>query len=555
MRTSRRLQILAVLSLILGLAVGVHSLIVSVPSPSVLAETLDRHIFLTLTDGADSVGPGGSLVYVVMVRTDSQSVEITDVTLTLPAYANLVEASDAGRREGNTIVWNNVAVSPVVGRRLAVSVSVDPNAQVGGSMTAEATCDGERVADTTAILGSRVVPVPPELRLHISDGKDYAGPDEELRYVLTVENLSDNDRVFELRGELPAQLVFLAATGQYQEQNGSIRWTDQLIRAGDVRTFEIMAAVEHDVVDFTSIVFKASVDGIPAGDTTVVQRQPLVEGFNITVSDGLETVTPASSVTYQIHLRNDGDILATGLSVSAALPIYVEFMEASNGGVWTGNNVRWENLTVSPHGDRVLTVSAHVRTDAPVGAALRMTAETQGLVGVDLTSVASGAPARSQLPQALLTKTADRSEVKPGDTVTYTITLRNTTDHPFRAVRIEDRLDVRFMTVLGAERGQMQNGQLVWGIPELSPGQVWTVKYSVEISARAPHGFEIDNVVLASGEGLETVSLTEKVYTSRLGVVRGLPPTGAAFDAIFLALSGLVGMGQTLFLKKKFNFA
>ena len=555
MSTYRRLQILAMLSLILGLAVGVHSLIVSVPSLSALASTEDRHVFLTLTDGVDAVQPGGSLTYVIMVRSDSQSVELTGVTLTLPAYANLVNASDAGRREGNTIVWENVAVSPVVGRRLAVSVSVDPYAQVGGAMTAEVTCEGERAADTTIIQGSRVVTLPPELRLHISDGKDYAGPDEELRYVITVENLSDVDRVFELRGELPAALSFLAATGQHQEQDGSIRWTDQLIRSGDVRTFEVMAAVEHDVVDFTSMVFKVSVDGIPAGDTTVVQRQPLVEGFNITVSDDLSEVTPASSVTYQIHLRNDGDILATGLSVSAALPVYVEFMEASNGGVWTGNNVRWENLTVSPHGDRVLTVSAHVRTDAPVGAALRMTAETQGLVGVDLTSVASGAPSRGELPQALLSKTADRSEVKPGDTVTYTITLRNTTDHPFRTVRIEDRLDSRFMTVLGAERGQMQNGQLVWGIPELSPGQAWSVKYSVEISARAPHGFEIDNVVLASGEGLETLSLTETVYTSRIGVVRGLPPTGAAFDAIFLALSGCAGVAQTLFLKRKFSFA
>jgi len=555
MRTFSRLQILAVLSLVAGLAVGVHSLVVSVPSLTALASTEDRHIFLTLTDGVDTVQPGGSLTYVTTVRSDSQSVELVDVTLTLPAYANLVEANDAGRREGNVIVWNNVAVSPVIGRRLVVSISVDPYAEIGGAMTAEVACDGERAADTTTIAGSRLVPVPPELRLRISDGKDYAGPDEELRYVLTVENLSDVDRIFELRGELPSTVSFLAATGQYQEQDGSVVWRDQLIRSGDVRTFEVMVVVEHDAVDFTNIVFKASVDGIPSSDTTVVQRQPVIEDFSITVSDGLSEVSPASSVMYQIHLRNNDDILATGLSVSAALPVYAEFMEASNGGIWTGNNVRWSNLTVSPHGERTLTIGAHVRTDAPLGTTLRMTAETQGLVGVDLTKVVSGTPSRNTLPEALLTKTADRSEVRPGDTVTYTVTLRNNTDCAFRAVRVEDRFDSRFMTVLGAEGGQMQNGQLVWNIPELAPSQVWTVRYSVEISSRAPQGFELDNVVMASGEGLETISLTEKVYTSRLGVVRGLPPTGVAFDAIFLALSGLAGMVQTLFLKRKFSFA
>lgn len=552
MRTDRRLKTLAVLSLIAGLAVGAHSLVVSVPSLSASAQTQDRRIFLTLTDGEEAVAPGGSLNYVTTIRTDSMRMEYADVLLTLPMYANLIEASDAGQRVGNTVVWNNVAVGPSVTRRLIVSVSVDPNAAIGGTMTAEVTSNGERAADRTTIEGPRIVQRPPELRLLISDGKDYAGPDEELRYILTVENLSDDDRTFELRAELPPVLLFLSATGQYQEHNGSIRWPSQQIRAGDVRVFEMMAAVEHGAVDFTSIVFKASVDGIPASDTTVVQRQPVIQDFAILVTDNLSEVAPASEVTYQIRLQNNDEVLATGLGVNAALPMYVEFMEASNGGIWTGNNVRWDNLTVSPHGERTLTVIGHVRTDAPVGALLRMTAETQGLVGVDHTTVVSGVPARSGRPTALLSKTADRSEVKPGDTVTYTITLRNTTDHPFRSVRIEDRLDNRFTTVLGAERGQMQNGQLVWGIPEIKSGQVWSVRYSVEVSARAPHGFAIDNVVLASGEGLETVSLTEKVYTNRLGVVRGLPPTGAAFDAIFLALTGLAGVAQTLAFKRRF---
>src|SRR3989339_205023 len=552
MRVHSRLQILSVLSLIAGLAVGVHSLTVSVPSDAALASPETRHIYLTITDGRDTIEPGGSLTYVAIIRSDAEQTELVDATLTLPAYVNLVEANFSGHREGNTVVWNNLSVDPVVGRRLVVDVSVDPFAEIGGTMTAEIVCDGEHAADATVIAGPRLVVLPPELRLRMSDGKDFAGPDEELRYVLTVENLSDADRVFELRGELPSTISFLAATGQYQEQNGSLVWRDQLIRAGDVRTFEVMAAVEHDVVDFTNIVFKASVDGIPSSDTTIVQRQPVIEGFSITVSDGLTEVAAASAVTYQIHLRNDDDILATGVAVSAALPVYAEFMEASNGGIWTGNNVRWDNLTVSPHGERTLTVAAHVRTDAPMGATLRMTAETQGLVAVDLTTVANVARALTQRgTPATLTKVADRTEVRPGDTVTYTVTLRNNTDHPFRNVRVEDRLDERFMSVVGAERGQMQGNRLLWVLPELAPGQQWTVRYSVEISSRAPHGFAIDNVVTASGEGLETLSLTEKVYTSRLGGVRGLPPAGAAFDAIFLMLSGLAGLGQTFVLKRR----
>lgn len=549
----RRSQILFVLSLIVAFGIGLHALTVAIPSEQAQASDEDvRHIFLTLSDGRETVEPGDALLYGITVRSDSRRVELVDVTLTLPPFANLVEASDGGRREGDTIVWRNFPLDPVVSRKLYVDVSVNPYAPVGGSMTAEAVSGGEHAVDTTRIVGPRMILTPPDLFVHVSDGKDFAGPDEELRYVVTVESRSDVDRTFELRATLPSALVFLAATGQYQEQNGSLRWMDQLIRAGDIRSYEVMAAVNHSAIDFANITFKASVDGIPASDVTIVQRRPVIEGFSITVSDGQEQTTPASSVTYQIHLRNEDDILATGLAVSAALPTYTEFMEASNGGVWTGNNVRWENLTLSPHGERVLTVVAHVRTDARAGESLRMTAETQGLVAVDLTTVVAGNPQRiSGLAPATLSKTADRSEVRPGDTVTYTVSLRNNTDHPFRSVRVEDRLDTQYLTILGAERGQMQGDRLVWILPELAPGQVWTVRYTAEVSASTPSGISLDNVVTASGEGMETLSLTERVLTARLGVVSGLPPTGAAFDALFLALTGVLGLGQTFLLKRR----
>jgi len=552
MSLARRIYMLTILAVFAATAVGLHSATVSLPSEMAGAAEPVRHIFLTLTDGSEMVQPGGSLVYVIQIRSDAQRVEQVDVTLTLPSYANLIEISDNGVREGNTVVWRNFSLDPVVARRLMVDVSVDPQAQIGGVMSSLVTCDGESAADTTRIGGSRLVVNPPELRLRITDGKDYAGPDEELRYVLTVENTSESDRTFELRTELPNLITFLAATGQYQEQDGSVRWMDQLIRAGDVRTFELIATVQHDVVDFAAMVTKASIDGFPASDTTVAQRQPIIEGFSISVTDALQNIAPASEVIYQIHLRNEDDRLATGVGVSAALPLYVEFMEASNGGVWTGNNVRWDNLTVSPHGDRTLTVLGHVRTDAPINAVLRMTAETQGLVGVDQTTVTAGAPQREEhKTQATLRKIADRSEVRPGDTVTYTISLRNNTDQSFRNVRIEDRLDARYMTAVGAERGQMQGDRLLWILPELQPGQEWTTRYSVEISDRTPNGISIDNVVTAVGDGLESLSLTERVFSARIGVVRGLPPTGAAFDAIFLAISGLAGIGQTFLFKRR----
>ncbi|MDD4627937.1 MAG: hypothetical protein PHE68_00895 [Candidatus Peribacteraceae bacterium] len=551
MRASSRLRALASLGVAAVLVTALHSASVSVPGTPASASDGNGPLFLTLSDGVQTVEAGGTLTYTVTLRSDALTAEFYDVTFRLPIFTNLIEASDGGGRVGDTIVWNNVSVSPTVTRRLYVSIAVSPYAEDGATMTAEVTAGGERAADVTQIVTGAAVPLRQSLKIGVSDGKEFVTPEEEVRYVISVANVSPEDRVFSLRADLPEALSFLGATGQYTQSNNVIIWNDQAIRADDERQFEVMAVVEREAPDFANIVFKASVDGRAASDLTVVHREAILRDFEVSVTDGQKTATPASELTYEIHIRNNEDVLATNVDVSDALPLYAEFVEASNGGVWTGNNVRWSNLTVSPHGERVLTLIAHVRTDAPIGADLRNSVESKGQVGVDITTVVAGSATKTVRAAALLRKTADRSEVRPGDTVTYTVSLTNSTDHAFRNVRIEDRLDNRYMTVIGAERGQMEGERLVWLIPELNPGQSWSVKYSVEISRNAPSGSFLDNVVNASGEGLETVSLSERVFTGKLGVVRKLPPTGAAFDQLFLLASGLLGLGQTLLLKRK----
>jgi uncharacterized repeat protein (TIGR01451 family) len=512
-----------------------------------------RHTYLTLS-APPTVDAGGTLIYTVTLRSDAVEIRLVDVTLTLPVSVNVVQPSDGGDRRGDTIVWTNVTLLPSVERKLYVSISVDPYVPDGVLLASQVTADGESAAATTRIVSRGGVPLPRDLRVRVSDGKDYAAPEELLRYVFLVDNIAPYDRLFTLRVTLPANLIFLSATGNFRLESNVLSWSDEPVRGGDSRSYEMTAYIDRDAPDFANVTVKASVNGYPASDLTVVQRSEVLRAFDVSISHDRNSAAPGSDITYQITLQNDGDVLATNVDVSAALPMYAEFVDASNGGVWTGNNVRWMGLTVSPHGRRVLTVVAHVRTDAPIGADLRMTAEAKGRVAVDIVSVGQPmAPSQERRhgQSALLRKIADRSEVRPGDVVGYTILLKNNTDQPFRNVRIEDRLDGALMRIVGAQGAEQEGDRLLWTIPELAPGQSWSTRYNVQISSSAPQGYTIDNVVTASGEGLEPLSLTERVFTTHIGVIRTMPDTGAAFDAIFLLLSGMVGVGQTLFLRKK----
>jgi len=112
-------------------------------------------------------------------------------------------------------------------------------------------------------------------------------------------------------------------------------------------------------------------------------------------------------------------------------------------------------------------------------------------------------------------------------------------------------MDSDYVRILNADNGELAGNRVRWTIPVLQAGESWDVRYNAKVDYRAPHGLTIPNIVTVSGNGMNTVSLNERIHTSEIGVISNLPPTGAAFDAIFLAMTGLAGAAQTLAQKRK----
>jgi len=184
-----------------------------------------------------------------------------------------------------------------------------------------------------------------------------------------------------------------------------------------------------------------------------------------------------------------------------------------------------------------------VASDAPLGNTLRNSIMAAGRIAVDATEVGerrirnSASAPRPQAKNVILRKSSDRQEVRPGDTVRYSIFVKNTLGHVIRNVRVEDRMDTSYSAIVDARAGVMSGDRIVWDIPRLEPGEGWEVSYTARVSSGAPHGMEIANVVSVQGEGLERISLTERVRTSSIGVITKLPSSGVPMD---LLLAGLM---------------
>ncbi|PIR54127.1 hypothetical protein COU75_02500 [Candidatus Peregrinibacteria bacterium CG10_big_fil_rev_8_21_14_0_10_42_8] len=514
-----------------------------------------RGLFVSLSDGLTTVAPNGHMTYTVSLRTEREEGMVVDVYFQMPHQTNLLSISDGGSRSEEIIVWKNVSVYPGKLRPLYVNVNVTPHAEENLLLVAEAVAEGEKSTDTTRVEldeASRTRELL-QMKVSVTDGMKYAQPGEVLNYVVAVRNPTNDERTVDVRLQIPTDTEVEYVSGDYTSNRQAIVWSNQVIGPQGVREYKVSVRIDSNAQEFYMIRTHASVGAAKATDTTSVHTGVLPTSILVSTTDGLDQIVPGALVTYDIAVDNISNQLATEVDVNNALPQHLEFVDASEGGYWTGKNVRWEGLTVAPNGNRTLRVTGRVRSDAPLGERLRNTVSVKDFEAVDYTHVGNtiAGAGLAQQKSVLISKHADRNEVQPGDTVMYTVSLQNTTGRTLYNVLIEDRMDSDHVRILNASSGTTDGNSVSWVIPELGAGEDWSTVYNAQIDYRAPHGVVIPNVVTVSGDGMETISLTERISTSHINVISNLPPTGAAFDALFLALTGLLGAGQTLAQRRR----
>jgi len=515
-----------------------------------------RGLFLSLSDGLDTVLPNGNVTYTITLKTERDGGKEVDVYFQMPHQTNLISASAGGYQQDEMIVWKNVSVFKGSTTKLYINVAVSPYAKEDLLLVAQATSEGEKDSDTTRVTGASDVPynAADQINVSVTDGKKYAQRGELLNYTISVRNPSRDEKTFTLRLEIPTETMVEYVGGDHSKTRQAITWADQKIGPDRARDYKVSVRITDDAKEFYNIRTRASVAAASATDTTTVHTGVLPDALVVSTTDGLTQASPGSLVTYNVIVENTTEKLATEIDVNNMLPTFMEFVDASEGGYWTGKNVRWNGLTVSPYGTRNLRVTGRVRSDAPKGERLRNTVSVKGYESVDYTeiaSIASGKGVQRDIQNVLVNKRANKSEVRPGESVTYTVTLLNVTDHALRNVMVDDRMDSPYVRIVSADNGKTDGSSIHWNINELAPGQQWAVRYTVQIDPRAPHGVEVPNIVTVSGDGMEQLALTERIYTSNIEVVSNLPPTGAPFDAIFLGVTGLAGAAQTLAQRRK----
>ena len=391
---------------------------------------------------------GDEIEYAVTVENigsaSSSNVVVTDV---LPDGVEFVSASNGGiyDEESRTITWI-LNLNSHETQRLTVNVKVN----VYGSLTNTATVN-DKTADVT-------ITVP---EIIINKRVDISNPNlgEEIEYIISVENIgnSDADKVIVV-DTLPDGVEFVGASngGVYDVETNTITW---ILDIGSLETIGLTVDVKVNV--YGSLTNVVSVNNKTANVTVIVPEIAIdktVNDTNPNLNDNVE---------YTISVENKADVNAEYVTVTDVLPVGVEFVGASNGGVYDAetNTVTW-----------ILDIVSKRTVD--------LTVDVKVLSYGDLTNVASVNNVTDKVTvtvtEIAIDKAVNDTNPNLGDDVEYTIVVENTADVDAEGVVVVDTLPVGVEFVSASNGGvyDLDTRTITW-ILDMASGE--TVRLTVNV--------------------------------------------------------------------------
>jgi uncharacterized repeat protein (TIGR01451 family) len=159
------------------------------------------------------------------------------------------------------------------------------------------------------------------------------------------------------------------------------------------------------------------------------------------------------------------------------------------GGLTSGTYTlsRWSTIDTNAATQVKETLSISVGTDGWAAIPVSIGASDVGFAyKLEKTGSASPSPPISGTPAITLTLSEDKASAKPGDTVTYTITYRNTGNDTAGGVAVETVIPANctYVNASATSAGVYDSvaGKVKWTIPSIAAGATGTLQFRVTVN-------------------------------------------------------------------------
>ncbi|MBI3071047.1 MAG: DUF11 domain-containing protein [Deltaproteobacteria bacterium] len=562
--------------------------------------------------------PGDTVSYTITVRNDgtanARNVIVRD-TLDPGLDAASAVPLDGGRVVGGVVTWDSGSVPALVSMAPGASVTLRLSAKVAKNVadglkisnTATISADGNASFTTLAAVVTVAFADLGGTTLSYVDGNaGLREPGDPLTYTLTVTNRGSFDApsvVVTLPVDANLDAVAPGAGGTIQ--GGAVLWNSAstpalaLVRARTSVTLPFTAKIRELIPGATIISAQAKLESTALiepvqSDDPATPAVADATKFTVTAAPRLDQSTkvidnlpasrelePGQRLTYTIRVKNTGNTLATNVVVTDAIDPRLIDVVPSTGGVLAAGTVTWSAPAVGglasmkPRDELAFTVNARIDSSAPSGvmidnqARLRSTEFSDGVVTDDPTTPAIGDKTSFRIRNApnfsgstIAVRDDNSGELRAGDTLTYTITAKNSGSLAATVTRVVSTPPRETDYVPGSTRvngvGVVDEGAggnpLALGLTVQSPGglagvvgpgETATVNYQVRLRSGVSGGTIVS--ARATIDALETNPFETGAVEIVVGRGANIDATALQFGiAVDLGAPGIVDVGDTI---------
>jgi uncharacterized repeat protein (TIGR01451 family) len=235
------------------------------------------------------------------------------------------------------------------------------------------------------------------------------------------------------------------------------------------------------ITDFSGSSFHYNADAV-ARALAITATSPAAD-LSLTKTVSNATPNVGDTVSFTVTLRNQGPNDATGVQVTDLLPSGLTFQSATPAqGTYSAATGLWNVGMLANGASTTLTVVARVDSSANLTNTAQLTASDPN--DPDATDNQASATVTAREADLNLTKSVSNAAPNVGDTVTFTLTLTNTSAGQATEVRVNDLLPAGLVFVsANTPQGTYNATTGVWNVGTLSGGAAATLTLQAQVSA------------------------------------------------------------------------
>ncbi len=459
------------------------------------ADTANTTIYtlprVQITKSAPAEAEVNSLITYTGELTNVGGAEARNVVLVdaLPSGVTFVSSSQNAIYDpvANTVTWNLGNIGP------GITLSGWLTVRISGDLT-----DASILTNVFRVSGEDTLgnPIPeatdtadttvythPFLTIRKS-GPAQAYPGENITYTLQVNNAGGTAaQSVVVTDSLPTGLTYQSSIPAGAHSAGVVTWNIGTILPGDSVTISLTVSVDPTIENGNSLTDTATVvwqnsQGQPFGPASDTAQTAVYTRPQLTISKtGSDHGYPGETLNFSIRVCNVGGTTAQNITLEDLLPEYLVYQNSNPAGTHAGGVVTWNNLgNLNSGACTTVTLAVTIAMGATDGSYPNLAQATwEDGDGSEYGPASDEQDVVVNTHPSLTIEKTGPSEAYTGQSVTYTITVRNDGGTPSANVVLVDSLPMGLTYQSSNPAGTHAGGMVTWNLGTIEVGNFRTV--------------------------------------------------------------------------------